>query len=155
MLLQKIVCRVRNGPSQQRRCEGWSAAKNASEEASEKDTLVAEKAQLDVKEYEEKSETDSQAASAEQATQQAEKVIDEFCSDQSFSENTGSGLDFQLYILLLKYWDSSKGNEAEDALNYNDEKLRYNFIRYKVDEADRVYKIDELRRSGEAFEIKL
>ena len=145
----------RNGPSQQRRRERRSAARsaeeaaarNVAEKASKNETLVAEKAQLDVK------ETDSQSVSAEQATQQAAKVIDEFCSDKSFSENIGGGLDCELY--LMKYRDSSKVNEAQDALNYIDEKLKYNFIRYKVDEADRVYKIGEIRRSGEAFEVEI
>ena len=145
----------RNCTSQQRRRERRAAvriaeeaaANNLPEEASE--TLIAEKAQPDVSENEDRAAKDILSA-AEEVSQKDEKVLDEFCTDESFNENTESCLDCEVY--LLKYSDTSKVIEAQDVVNYIEDKLKYNFNRYKVKEADRIFKI---KYNGEAFEVQI
>ena len=77
----------------------------------------AEEASLHVHEREE---------AAEKCSINTEQVLDEFCSDASFIENTLTESDCED---LIKY-STSKHSEAQDAINYIEEKLKFNFYMY-------------------------
>ena len=81
------------------------------------------------------------------------EVDDEFCTDEPFHEGIEDGTDCEMYDVT--YFDTSKPTEAQDAVNFVNEKMKFNFERYKVKESDRIFKIDQVKRSGEEIVLQI
>ena len=55
----------------------------------------------------------------------------------------------------MKYFDTLKPTKAQDAIDFVNEKLKFNFDRYKVKESDRVFKIGHVQQSGEEILLQI
>ena len=140
----------RTSPSQQRRRERRAAARlagteeNAAEEATVNDIIgetaveALEKNIVPVK-------------AAEKVENLTEEVEDEFVRDESFLNNIVNEEDSNRFLVF--YTDISKESEAQDAINFVQEKLKYNFKRYKLKQEDQVYKIGEILKQDNTFKI--
>ena len=147
----------RTGPSQQRRRERRAAARLAEEAgvshvAVEAEHFEANNAKTAGEKATEVSNT-KQDTDTEEVLIDALEVDDEFCTDEPFHEGIEDGTDCEMYDVT--YFDTSKPTEAQDAVNFVNEKMKFNFERYKVKESDRIFKIDQVKRSGEEIVLQI
>ena len=141
------------GPSQQRRRERRAAERQAeqavAEEASESSEVTNAKTAVGeiatIVENENLERTIIYTVHAEEALETNLDVTDEFCSDESFYDSIENEVDCELYE--VKYFDTLKPTKAQDAVDFVNEKLKFNFDRYKVKESDRVFKIGHVKKS--------
>ena len=143
----------RGGGSRVRRRERRSVARQvAAEEAARSEEAVqakkgiekgrADEASRAAEVADEAANTEDNARAAEQADK-AEKnatAAEEATKDDEILAMDDSDYD----IYTFRYWDNFKPSEAQEAINYIEEKLKQNFKKSKIKDSDQVFKVDSI-----------
>ena len=182
----------RNGPARKRRRERRAEARRQAvvevakpaEEAG--DALATES--IEVSEEELLSTTGKAVHESEKATENSEpvRVVDEICSDIEYKDKLAKPdgtkdvtekvdktqfvnpvqscvADSDGDVYHYKVFDESKKIEAQEVLDTMENRIRNNFIRFKVEKKDQVYKLSEIvhveaeeeLEVAEGFEVKM
>ena len=178
----------RNGPARKRRRERRAEARRqavveVAKPAEEAGDALATEA-IEVSEEELLSTTGKAVHESEKATENSEpvRVVDEICSDIEYKDklakpdgtkdvtekvdktqfvNPVADSDGDVYH--YKVFDESKKIEAQEVLDTMENRIRNNFIRFKVEKKDQVYKLSEIvhveaeeeLEVAEGFEVKM
>ena len=85
-------------------------------------------------------------------------VLDEVCCDDIYSKKaTAMNTNFDCDNHNFEFVDFTRESEAQDVINFFEEKIKNNFETFKVDKSDQIFKIDKIvtKRIGFKFEIKV
>ena len=82
--------------------------------------------------------------------------FDEVCSDKLYSEKakaTTENSDCDVYH--FEFVDFTRESEAQDMINYFEEKIKLSFETFKVDKSDQIFKIDKIVKTRTGFEVEI
>ena len=156
--------RSRNGPAKQRRRLRREAARENAKAEEARKSVDAEKLTV----VEAGSTAKSNAENAlDENQEEAEKileadvernmtVVDEVCRDKLYAEKakaTDENSDSDMYN--FEFVDFLRESEAQDMINFFEEKIAINFELFKVEKRDQVYKMDKIIKTRTGFEFRI
>ena len=151
----------RNGPARQwRRLRREAAREHAlAEEASKsldaENLTVVEAGKSDAENALDENQEEAEKI-AEAVVETNITVFDEVCSDKLYSEKakaTDENSDCDVYH--FEFVDYLRESEAQDMINFFEEKIAIDFELFKVEKCDQVYKMDNILKTRTGFEFNI
>ena len=78
--------------------------------------------------------------------------MDEVCSDELYCEKDKDANDSDCDVYTFEFVDFTRESEAQDMINYFEEKIGIDFELFKVEKCDQVYKMDKIMKTRTGFE---
>ena len=146
--------RSRNGPARQRRRVRREVAPD-NDQAEEAEKAVKSDAEKAIDDQTNKNENLNAGKGNVEANM---NVLDEVCCDDIYSKKaTAMNENSDCDIYHFEFVDFTRESEAQDVINFFEEKIKNNFETFKVDKSDQIFKIDKIvtKRLGFDVEIKV